>query len=46
MVAGEAVGGRAFPESAALVVAPGGDGFRVLGILALAPLVGDGFHGC
>ncbi len=47
MVAGEAVGGRAFPEGTALVVAPGsGDGFRVLGILALAPLVGDGFHGC
>ena len=40
------VGGRAFPEGTALVVAPGGDGFRVLGILALAPLVGDGFHGC
>ena len=47
IVAGEAVvGGRAFPEGTALVVAPGGDGFRVLGILALAPLVGDGFHGC
>ena len=46
MVAGEAVGGRAFPEGTALVVTPGGDGFRVLGILALAPLVGDGFHGC
>jgi hypothetical protein len=30
MVAGEAVGGRAFPEGTALVVAPGGgDGFRV-----------------
>ena len=41
MVAGEAVGGRAFPEGTALVVAPGGgDGFRILGILALAPLVG------
>jgi len=47
IVAGEAVvGGRAFPEGTALVVAPGGDSFRVLGILALAPLVGDGFHGC
>ena len=47
MVAGEAVGGRAFPEGTALLVAPGGgDGFAVLGILALAPVVGDGFHGC
>ena len=46
MVAGEAVGGRAFPEGTGLVVEPGGDGFRVLGILALAPLVGNGFHGC
>ena len=46
MVAGEAVGGRALPEGTALVISPGGDGFRVLGVLALAPLVGDGFHGC
>lgn len=46
MVAGEAVGGRAFPEGAALVIAPGGDGFAVLGILALAPVPGGGFHGC
>lgn len=46
MVAGEAVGGRAFPEGTALVIAPGGDGFAVLGVLAFAPLVGDGFHGC
>jgi phosphohistidine phosphatase SixA len=46
MVAGEAVGGRAFPEGAALVISPGGDGFTVLGILALAPLVEGGFHGC
>lgn len=47
MVAGDAVGGRAFPEGAALVIAPGGpDGFRVLGILELAPLPGGGFHGC
>jgi phosphohistidine phosphatase SixA len=46
-VAGEAVGGRAFPEGTALVIAPeGGGGFSVLGILALAPLVGGGFHGC
>ncbi len=46
MVAGEAVGGRAFPEGTALVIAPSGDGFAVLGILAFAPLIGDGFHGC
>ncbi|MBB5687988.1 hypothetical protein GXW77_18785 [Roseomonas alkaliterrae] len=47
MVAGDAVGGRAFPEGAALVIAPGGpDGFRVLGILELAPLPGGGFHDC
>ena len=46
MVAGEAMGGRAFPEGAALVISPGGDGFAVLGILSLAPLAGAGFHGC
>jgi phosphohistidine phosphatase SixA len=46
MVAGEAVAGRAFPEGAALVIAPGDDGFRLLGILELAPLPGGGFHGC
>ena len=43
---GEAVGGRAFPEGAAFVIVPGGGGFSVLGVLVLAPLVGDGFHGC
>jgi hypothetical protein len=43
MVAGQAVGGRAFPEGAALVIEPGGDGF---GVLALAPLPGGGFHAC
>lgn len=46
MVAGEAVAGRAFPEGTALVIAPQGGGFSVLGMLVLAPLVGDGFHGC
>jgi len=47
MVAGDAVGGRAFPEGGALVIAPGGPrGFRVLGILELAPLPGGGFHAC
>ncbi len=46
MVAGEAVGGRAFPEGAALVIEPRGDDFRLLGILEPAPLPGGGFHGC
>lgn len=49
MVAGEAlVGGRALPEGAALVVASRGEaaGFEVLGVLALAPIPGGGFHGC
>ncbi|WP_372617864.1 hypothetical protein [Falsiroseomonas sp.] len=46
MVAGQAVGGRAFPEGAALVIEPAGGGFRVLGVLDLAPLPGGGFHAC
>lgn len=47
MVAGDAVAGRAFPEGAALVIAPGGAaGFAVLGIIEMAPLAGGGFHGC
>lgn len=46
MVAGESVGGRAFPEGAALVMAPRGDGFDVLGIIEFAPLPGGGFHEC
>ncbi len=46
MVAGQAVGGRAFPEGAALVIEPGGSGFRVLGILMPAPIEGGGFHDC
>jgi phosphohistidine phosphatase SixA len=46
MVAGDAVGGRAFPEGAALVIEPGGRDFRVLGILMPAPIEGGGFHNC
>ncbi|WP_237215506.1 histidine phosphatase family protein [Falsiroseomonas oryziterrae] len=46
MVAGEPVGGRAFPEGGALVIEPRGAAFRVLGILELAPLPGGGFHNC
>lgn len=46
MVLGDAVAGRAFPEGAALVVRPGGEGFALLGILLLAPLPEGGFHAC
>jgi phosphohistidine phosphatase SixA len=46
MVVGDAIGGRAFPEGAALVIEPLGGAFRVLGILELAPLPGGGFHAC
>ena len=46
MVAGEPVGGRAFPEGAALVIAPRGADFDLLGILMLAPIEGGGFHTC
>ncbi|MBU8541537.1 histidine phosphatase family protein [Falsiroseomonas tokyonensis] len=46
MVAGDAVGGRAFPEGSALVLAPEGQGFTALGILDLVPLPGGGFHDC
>jgi len=47
MVVGESVGGRAFPEGAALVIEPCGDGgFGILGILMPAPLPQGGFHGC
>ena len=45
MLAGAAVGGRAFPEGSFAVVEPGG-ALRVLGVLELAPLPGGGFHGC
>jgi phosphohistidine phosphatase SixA len=46
MVAGQAVGGRAFPEGSALVIEPLGSDFRVLGILMPAPIEGGGFHAC
>ncbi|MGK7862124.1 histidine phosphatase family protein [Falsiroseomonas sp. E2-1-a4] len=46
MVVGDEVGGRAFPEDGALVLAPRGDGFAVLGILDPVPLPGGGFHAC
>ncbi len=47
MVAGDAVAGRALPEGGALVIAPlGAQGFRLLGVLELAPLPGGGFHDC
>jgi phosphohistidine phosphatase SixA len=46
MVAGESVGGRAFPEGAALLLQPLGEDFRILGILDLVPLPGGGFHMC
>lgn len=47
LVAGERVGGRAFPEGAALVVEPRGQaGFAVLGVLVLAAADGGGFHRC
>ncbi|WP_431269501.1 histidine phosphatase family protein [Dankookia sp. P2] len=46
MVLGDAVAGRAFPEGAALVVRPGGEGVALLGILMLAPLPEGGFHAC
>lgn len=46
MVLGDAVGGRALPEGAAVVIEPAAAGPRPLGILAPVPLVGDGFHDC
>ncbi|PWS36624.1 hypothetical protein DFH01_15920 [Falsiroseomonas bella] len=46
MVFGDAVAGRAFPEGSALVIAPRGDDFALLGVLELAPLPGGGFHNC
>jgi len=47
LVLGPRVGGRAFPEGAALVLEPVPAGEpRLLGILALAPLEGRGFHRC
>jgi len=46
MVLGPEVGGRAFPEGAALVVEPAAAGPRLLGILMPAPIPGGGFHQC
>jgi phosphohistidine phosphatase SixA len=46
MVTNESLAGRAFPEAAALVVQPLGEGFSLLGILELTPLPGGGFHMC
>lgn len=46
MVAGRAVGGTAFPEGAALVLRPSGDGFAILGVVMFAPIPGAGFHAC
>lgn len=46
MVLGQLVGGRAFPEGAALILEPAGSGARLLGILMLAPIPGGGFHNC
>jgi phosphohistidine phosphatase SixA len=46
LVLGDAVGGRALPESGAVVIEPGPAGPKAIGILTLVPLVGDGFHGC
>ncbi len=45
MVLGSSVGGRVFPEGAALVLEPG-DNPRVTGILMLAPIPDRGFHSC
>ena len=45
MIFGETVGGRAFPEGAAIVIDPG-PAPRVLGIIMPAPIAGAGFHGC
>lgn len=46
MVLGPAVGGRALPEGAAIVIEPAAAGPRLLGILEAAPVPGGGFHAC
>jgi phosphohistidine phosphatase SixA len=46
MTLGSRVGGRAFPEGAALVIDPSSGTPQVLGILAPAALPGRGFHQC
>lgn len=45
MVLGAAVGGRAFPEGAAIVIEPA-EPPRILGVLMPAPIPGGGFHTC
>jgi phosphohistidine phosphatase SixA len=46
MVLGEPVGGRAFPEGAAIVLEPVAPHGRILGIWMPAPIPGGGFHAC
>lgn len=46
MVIGQSVGGTAFPEGSALVLKGGSAAPELLGILALAPIPGGGFHSC
>lgn len=46
MVLGDSVGGKAFPEGAALVLEPSSGKPQVLGILMFAPIPGGGFHSC
>lgn len=46
MVLGEAVGGRAFPEGAAIVLEPARPHGRILGVWMPAPIPGGGFHAC
>ncbi|MBR0654320.1 histidine phosphatase family protein [Plastoroseomonas arctica] len=45
-VVGDAVARRAFPEGAALVLAPTGGAFSLLGIIEFVPAPTGGFHGC
>jgi phosphohistidine phosphatase SixA len=46
MTLGQAVGGRAFPEGAAIVIDPTPGGPSILGVWMPAPIAGAGFHGC
>ena len=46
LVLGASVGGKAFPEGAALVIEPAEHGPRAIGILMLAPIPDGGFHRC
>jgi len=53
-VVGDTIAGRAFPEGAALILAPnaggpsppGAEGFTLLGIMEFVPAPAGGFHGC